>query len=392
MLQKGDLPRILVAPGPYKECLDARDVATAMKAGIEELLPDALILMRPMADGGSGFSQLLTEATGGRLVDVEVSSPLGVPIRASFGILGDNKTAVIESAKAAGLALIPTDLRNPMLASTYGVGQLIAAAVNEGAQKVILGCGDSGTNDCGIGCAAALGVEFFDASSSKPISRPTAEHLGRLTRIDTTSIPTRFKNLELIVACNLTSILCGPEGTSLIYGPQKGATPEQIEILHRGVNHFCDLVFGSTELDIGYVPGAGGSGGLAASLYAFFGARLLYSLDVVDSFLQLDRYFEKVDLVLTGEGCIDDRTATGKIACGIALKAKKYGLPVVAIVGSIASDYEDIFYNGIDAVECIAEGPITREESIKQARRSVAKATERVVRFMLLRQNHREVT
>lgn len=373
-------PRILIAPGPYKECLSSFAVARAMERGVKEILPTAVSIIRPLCDGGSGIAEVLTEATAGRLARVQVDGPIGQRVEAEYGLLGDGRTAVVESAKAAGLALVPRDRRNPLRTSSFGVGQLLAHAASSGAKEIIVGCGDSGTNDCGMGCAAALGVRFFDADS-KPILYPRGEDLRRVARIDPAGARERLAGSRISVACNLTSILSGPEGTSRIYGPQKGATKEDVEILQSGVDHFVKVVLSGCGIDLSYVPGAGGAGGLAASLYAFCGARLLYSIDVVDRYLNLDQHLASVDLVLTGEGRIDDRTATGKVPCGIALKAKRYNLPVVAVVGSIADDHEDIFYNGIDAVESIAEGPQDLEYLVAHAEMLIQRAATRVMRF-----------
>jgi glycerate kinase len=375
-------PSIFIAPGPYKECLSSFEVAEAMKAGVEEVITNATVLVRPLSDGGSGIAKVLTEVTRGDFINTKVKDPLGRSINSYFGLLGDKETAIVESALAAGLSLVPKDKRNPLLTSTFGVGELIAEAVKQGAKTIIVGCGDSATNDCGIGCATALGVKFFTDENLKPLDFPTGADLIKIKRIDYEDAAKKLSKINITVACNLTSILCGPEGTSRIYASQKGASPEQVEILDKGVKHFVDLVYNQQGLDLSFIPGAGGAGGLAASLYALFGSRLLYSIDVIDQYVNLDQYLSQASIVLTGEGRIDDRTATGKVACGVALKAKKYGLPVVAIVGSIASDHEDIFYNGIDAVECISEGPISLEESMINARQLIQRATMRVMRFM----------
>lgn len=374
------MARILIAPGPYKECLSAYQVARAMERGVREILGDAVVHVRPLCDGGTGIARVLVEATGGHLVETTVCGPMGAHVVAQYGMLGDGETAVIESASAAGLSLVPRAERNPLRTTTFGVGELIGQAVRQGAKRIVVGCGDSGTNDCGIGCAAALGV-CFNMVGGEQAGRPSGGDLSRIQGVDLSQVEGLLQNVEIIVACNLTSILCGPEGTSRIYGPQKGATPEQVEALHLGVQHFTDIVFEATGVDLSFVPGAGGAGGLAASLYAFFGARLLYSIDVVDKYLRLDEVLSTSDLVLTGEGTIDDRTATGKVACGIALKAKRYALPVVAIVGSIAEDHEDIFYNGIDAVESIAEGPCDIDYLMANAECLIERATVRVMRF-----------
>jgi|SRR5581483_10165839 len=374
-------PNILIAPGPYKECLAAVDVANAMLRGIRQLLPEATAVLQPICDGGSGFVDTLTTLTSGRIIPLSVHGPCGEMINSRYGVLGDGSTAAIESAAACGLALVPRESRNPRWMSTYGVGELIRHAICEtGCRRIFVGCGDSATNDCGIGCATALGVRFF--ADDQEIVFPKAEDLARITRIDDSRVIRELGGTTFTVAGNLTSVLCGPEGTSRIYGPQKGASTEDVEYLSAAVDHFVDLLFYAKNIDLSFLPGAGGAGGLAASLYAFCNARLSYSFDVIHKFAHLEEYLAECSLVLTGEGCADDRTATGKVACAVALRAKKYGVPVVAIVGSIAQDHEDIFYNGIDAVEPITEGPMTIDESMRTAQDLIERATTRVVRFI----------
>lgn len=375
-------PCILVAPGPYKECLDSFEVANAITNGIKEILPEATLIVRPLSDGGSGIAKILTEVTNGHLITCKVKDPLGNEISSYFGLLGDRETAIIESATATGLSLVPKDRRNPLITSTYGVGQLINEAISKfGVKNIIIGCGDSATNDCGIGCAAALGVKFFD-TNSRLLDYPIGQDLAKIKSIDYEDAARQMKNINIDVACNLTSVLCGAEGTSVIYAPQKGASSDQVKFLHQGVKRYVDLIYEKDGIDLSFVPGAGGAGGLAASLYAFFGARLLYSIDVIDRYVKLDQYLSRANLVITGEGSIDDRTATGKICCGLALKAKKYDIPVIAITGSIAFDHEDVFYNGIDAIECIAEGPMSLEESMSNARELIFRASMRAIRFL----------
>jgi glycerate kinase len=378
-------PSILVAPGPYKECLSSDEVAAAIKLGILDILPNSNVFVLPLSDGGSGITNVLTEATGGHIEKMKVHGPLGDEVDAFFGVLGDKQTVVIESASAAGLVLVPQERRNPLLTSTFGVGELIKAAVSYGAKNIIVGCGDSATNDCGIGCASALGVKFFDKNGNAIVGFLAGKDLKSIYSIDVSEVLKNYSDIKIIVACNLSSILCGQDGTSRIYGPQKGATPQQIETLEQGVEQFVEVVYKEFNSELAFIPGCGGAGGLAASLYAFFGAKLTYSIDVVDRYLNFDQYLKKVDLVLTGEGRIDDRTATGKVACGIALKAKRYNLPVVAIVGSIGENHDDIYSNGIDAVECIVDGPMTIQDSFANAQKLIRHATTRVMRYEFLK-------
>jgi glycerate kinase len=375
--------RILIAPGPFKECLTSDQVAKAIKEGIEELVSSVELILLPLSDGGTGISNLITKAKDGLIKRTRIIGPIGEKIESFIGFI-DGKIAIIESAAAAGLALVPPHKRNPLNTSTYGVGQLISKSLEYGAKKIIIGCGDSSTNDCGIGCASALGVKFYSKNSSVPISHPTGADLRNIVRIEPGNIKNKFFDIEIVVACNLTSILCGPEGTTRIYAPQKGANPRQVRELEVGVNNFVKRIYEETGIDTSFIPGAGGAGGLAAALYIFMGARLLYSIDVIDKYLNLNNYLAKADIVITGEGRIDDRTATGKVACGIALKAKKYNLPVIAITGSVAMDHEDIYFNGIDAIECIADGPISLEDSMKNAYDLIKRAAQRVARYIII--------
>lgn len=371
---------ILIAPGPFKECLSSPDVADAMRRGVMDILPGAQVIMRPLSDGGSGIKKLLVAATAGSEIPVVLTGPLGNPISTSIGLLGDGTTAVIESAAICGLALVSADERNPLHTTTFGVGEAIIYAVRVlGARRIILGCGDSATNDCGIGMASALGVRFGNV---RPAAALTGADLSQIGSIDTSLLPSEFRMIPITVACNLTSVLCGSEGTSRIYGPQKGALPEQVAELETGVENYAATVRRDLGMDVSFLPGAGGAGGLAASLYAILGASLRYSFDVIDEFLQLDNLLKQSTLVLTGEGTLDDRTATGKVACAIALRAKKYNLPVVAIAGIVASDCEDIYYNGIDAAVSIQNGPLTHEESLRHARELITDSTSRALRMV----------
>ncbi len=359
--------RILVAPGPFKESLAADRAASAMAKGLRVVFPSATIRELPLSDGGTGLTDRLVAAQGGTVEILSVRGPCGDPVQGKVGRLADGTTVVIESASACGLALVPSSQRDPLKTSTIGVGELIHEALARYQPKdVIIGCGDSATNDGGLGAAQALGVSFRRQDGTDLPYGAGGGALQSIAAIDSESmIP--LGDTTFTVACNLSSILCGPEGTSRVYGPQKGATPAAVVELEAGLCHWADLLQPISSLDLRYLPGAGGSGGLASALVTFLRARLLFSFDVVAAFIDIDGALEGSDIVFTGEGALDDRTASGKLVCSLALRAKRFGLPVVAIVGNLAAKSEEIFYNGLDAAFSIAPGPMSLEHSIRDA-------------------------
>jgi len=384
--------KVLIAPGPYKECLDSEEVTNALAEGINSVLPNLDVVKFPICDGGTGFTKILVGYTGGKLVNTKVLGPLGYEIEAHFGILGDNKTAVIESASACGLSLVPLSQRNPLITTTYGIGQLINESMKYGCKKILIGCGDSSTNDGGAGAIQALGTRLLD-DKNMDISFGGVQLL-RINDIDNSQLQGIRNNLELIVACNLTSILCGPESTSRVYSPQKGANPKEVEILDNAIEHFVDIIYQKFDEHIGFLPGGGGSGGLAGGLYSLAGARLRYSMEIVSEITEFQKKIDEVDIIITGEGKIDNRTATGKIACGVALYGKKRNIPTIAVVGQIDRSVEDVYYNGIDYIESIITRPISLEESIKNAKQLISETGYRIARLINLsnykRKNIRE--
>jgi len=373
--------KILVAPGPYKECLDAEEIANAIAEGISSVSPHLEIEIFPMCDGGTGFTKQLVQYTRGRIINSRVLGPLGYEIDTSFGILGDNETAVIESAATLGLSLVPANKRNPLVTTSYGTGQLIKEAKNYGCKKILIGCGDSSTNDGGIGAMQALGTRFLDRHN-----RDVSFGGGQLLRIDKidNSLNHVSKDLDITVACNLTSVLTGEDSTSKIYSLQKGADSEGVKLLDRGIEHLVSRLYEIFDEDVGALPGGGGSGGLAGGLFALAGAKLRYSMEVVSAVTDLQRKIEDVDLIITGEGKIDSRTATGKIACGVALYGKRLGIPTIAVVGQIDKSAEEVYYNGIDFIESIATHPISQEESMENARKYLFNAGTRLARLIKL--------
>lgn len=340
--------KIVIAPDSYKESLSALEVATEIEAGFREIFPEASYLKVPMADGGEGTVAAMVDATGGSLVDVSVSDPLGDPAQAFYGLTGDGKTAIIEMAAASGLALVDPALRNPLKTTTYGTGELIKAALDTGIRHLIIGIGGSATNDGGAGMLQALGIHLLDRSEREIGSGGGC--LADLNHIDIGSMDSRLKDCRIEVACDVNNPLTGPQGASVIFGPQKGATAEMVAELDRNLGHYAQLIKRDLGVDVDLVPGAGAAGGLGAALLAFMGAQLRPGIEIVADAVGLDAAIHDADLVITGEGRMDSQTINGKTPMGVAQIAKRYHKPVIGIAGSLATDVTVVHEKGIDAV------------------------------------------
>ena len=325
--------------------------------------------------------QALVDAVGGSMIPVQVTDPMGGRIIAHWGFLSDKVTAVIEMAAASGLNLVPPQKRNPLLTTTYGTGELILAALARGCRKFIIGVGDSATNDGGAGMAQALGVKLLDAEGT-PLAFGGAA-VADLEHIDITTIAPRLANCDIILACDVTNPLCGPQGASAVYGPQKGATEEMVARLDAALAHYAEVIKRDLGIEVRDMPGAGAAGGLGAGLIAFLGAKVLPGADVVVRVTGLVEHLKDATLVFTGEGRIDSQTACGKTPVGVARKAKDFGLPVIAIAGEIASGYQAVYQQGIDAVFSIAPGPISLSRSKEMAERLIADTAERAIRLFM---------
>jgi glycerate 2-kinase len=358
---------ILIAPSGFKESLDAHDCADRIAEGIAEAMPDARVLKAPMADGGEGFTVALVEATGGTLHDVVVTGPVGQRVNAHFGFLGgrSRKTAVLEMAAAAGLRLVPRDRRNPMLTTSYGVGELIRAALDAGAERILLGCGDSGINDGGAGMVQALGARLLDAQGVELPHGGGA--LSRLDRIDLSGLDPRLAQIELDAAVNWHNVLLGERGVARVFGPQKGATPAQVEHLDLAMMRYAACIFAATGIDMGAAPGGGASGGLGAGFAGLLGGRLHPRFEIVMQYLDIDSLLDQADIVFTAEGSLDDQTPFGKVPCEVARRAKARGLPVVAIAGTLGRRVEVNLAHGIDAYASILRRPCKLEDAIAGA-------------------------
>ena len=369
--------KIIVAPQSLKGSLTAAETGRAMAEGARMVYPDAEVSIVPVADGGEGTTQALVDATGGKLLEREVTGPLGKPVRAFFGLLGDGQTAVIEMAASSGLPLVPPAQRDPRVTTTYGVGELIHAALDAGCTHFIIGIGGSATNDGGAGMAQALGARLLDARGDALPYGGAA--LARLARIEREHMDQRLAHCTFEVASDVNNPLCGPAGASAVYGPQKGATPEMVTELDAALAHYAQIV----ERDLGQVvrdvPGAGAAGGLGAGLLAFLHATLRPGAQIVLEAVRLEEQIREADLVLTAEGRLDSQTAYGKSVGAVAALAKKYHLPVLAIAGGLADDYREIYKLGIDGIAVLPSGPMSLEDAMEHAAQLMSEATERAL-------------
>ncbi|ELR66409.1 Glycerate kinase [Photobacterium marinum] len=374
--------KIVIAPDSYKESLTAMQVATAIEDGFRHILPDAEYHKLPVADGGEGTVQSLVDATGGIIMSHQVTGPLGEPVNAFWGLLGDGHTAVIEMAAASGLHLVKPELRNPLLTTTFGTGELIKAALDNGVEHIIIGIGGSATNDGGIGMAQALGIEFSD-SNGKALGFGGSE-LSKLVSIDISKADSRLANIKLEVACDVDNPLCGPKGASHIFGPQKGATPEIVELLDANLTHYADIIKYQLGRDIKNIAGAGAAGGLGAALLGLLDADLRPGIDIVMEAVNLSGAITGADLVITGEGRIDSQTIHGKTPVGVARCAKQQNVPVIAIAGCVSADSSVVYDHGIDAVFSVVPRAMTLEEAFKEATFNVRMTASNVARVWVL--------
>lgn len=372
--------RLLIACDSFKGSATSKQVGEALKMGILRAMPDAQVDSIPVADGGEGTVQALVDATGGRFASAIVTNPIGEKVEATFGILGDGQTAVIEMAAASGLMLVPHERRNPLVTTTYGTGELIKAALDLGCRKIVIGIGGSATNDAGAGMAQALGIGLLDEDGNQ-IGFGGGE-LSKLRRIDMDGLDLRVRETEFIVACDVDNPLTGERGAAYVYAPQKGATPEMLPKLDANLRHFAKVVREQLGIDVEHIPGAGAAGGLGAGLMAFLGAKLRCGTEIVFELIGLEERIKAADIVITGEGQIDAQTAFGKTPAGVAKLAKKYNKPVVAVAGALGDGAEAVHECGIDAVFCIVDRPMTLEGAMKDVERLLIKFGEQLGRLI----------
>jgi len=379
--------RVLVAPSGFKESLSAVDVADSIAAGVRRVLPGVRVDTFPVPDGGEGTIEILATRPGTVRHHARVTGPVGEPVTATWLEFVDERVAVLEMASAAGLRLVPRDLRDPGATSTYGVGELIAAAVDHGVEKIIVGCGDSGTSDGGAGALSALGVRVLDARGK--VLRPGGTPLIDAATLDTTHLHPGLQDVEIILACNIHNILTGKKGVARIFGPQKGATKKQVKQLDAALTHWADLLTDTftPDADLHHGPGSGASGGLGAGLMAL-GAQARDRFDVLLGELpgrvDLSDLVDTADLVITAEGAIDFQTPRGKVPAEIARRAQHTGVPVLALAGSLGKGAPQVHEVGIGAIQSIMTVPMALEDAVRDGRQLLIDAAERAIRLLQL--------
>jgi glycerate kinase len=373
---------ILIAPDSFKDCLSSKKVAQNIEKGIRRIMPEANIKILPVADGGEGTVEALVDATGGKIVRVDVHDPLMRKIESFFGILGDKKTAVIEMAAASGIELLKENERNPWITTTYGTGELIRHALDKGCEKFVIGVGGSATNDAGVGMAQALGAKFLN-SQGKQIGYGGGS-LKEISEIDLTNLDNRIKRSQILVACDVDNPLYGPEGAAFVYSPQKGADKQMAKKLDENLRHFANKIKKVLNINIRNNKGSGAAGGLGAGLMVFLKAKLRPGFEIIKDIVKLEKEIDKADIVITGEGRIDYQTQFGKTPYGIAQAAGKFNKPLIAIAGSLGERVEELYTKGFDFIIPVIDKPMDMEYALKNADVLIQNAAERTFRLILL--------
>ena len=370
--------KIVIAPQAFKESRTGLQVAKAIEIGVRRVWPDADTVLVPVADGGDGTLDTLVEISGGITNETMVTGPMGEKVNAKWGEMGDGTTAVIEMAQSSGLARVDPSDRDPRTATTFGLGELFKTAMDKGKTHFIVGIGGSATNDGGAGFAQALGAALLDEQGEELPAGGSA--LARLHRVDASNMDDRLKTVDIQVACDVNNPLCGDEGASAVFGPQKGATPEVVAELDTALQHFADIVRRDLGADVATRPGAGAAGGLGAGLMAFAGATLRSGADIVLEAVQFQEKLKGADLVIVGEGMFDNSTFFDKAPAAVAKRAAKQNVPVIGVAGGLSKGFERLHSLGISAMFSIAPGPITLEEAMTRTDELLEIASEEACR------------
>lgn len=371
---------IVLAPDSFKESMTAKEVCVAMERGIKKVNSNIQCIHVPMADGGEGTMQSLVDATGGEVYSLEVVGPLGNKVKAEYGILGNGEIGVLEMASASGIHLVSLGERNPLITTTYGTGELIKACLDRGVKKLLIGIGGSATNDGGVGVIQALGGRLLDKDGNE-LGFGGGE-LEKLDRIDLTNFDRRLKDIVIEVACDVSNPLCGENGASYIFGPQKGASVEMIKILDNNLKHYAKVIKEQFGKDVLEIAGAGAAGGLGAGLMVFLNGNLKKGIEIVIEYSGLEKKVKNCDMVWTGEGSIDFQTQYGKTPLGVATVAKKYNKPVVALAGRVGDDIDILYEKGIDSIFGIMRGVTTIDEALKNGKENIERTSENIARLM----------
>lgn len=374
--------KVLIAIDSFKGSISSIEGSEAISLGIKEVYPEADIVTLPLADGGEGTVDALVQATGGKRVEKEVTGPLKEKVNAAYGILGGGKTAVIEVAAACGLPLVPDSQRNPLLTTTYGVGELLSDAIEKGCRDFVIGLGGSATNDAGIGMLQALGFRFLNLQNEEV--GLGAQALHDIWKIDLSQVHTKLKECTFKVACDVNNPLYGPNGAAHIFGPQKGAAPDMVKQLDKGLEHFAEIVFQALGTDIHNTPGAGAAGGLGAAFSGFLSAHLQSGTQLVLDIVGMEKNMQGADFVITGEGKLDGQTSMGKAPLGVAQLAQKHTIPVLALAGGITEETAALNKLGVTSYFSIVNAPMMLEEAMdpKVAYHNLKSTTNQLFRLL----------
>lgn len=373
--------KVLVAPDSFKGTLKAKEVAEIIEKGIRKVFSEAKVTKVPLADGGEGTVEALVESAGGKTFTKEVTSPLGERVKASFGVLSEGSTAIIEMAQASGFSLVPPEKRNPLWTTTFGTGELIKSALDKGCKKIIIGIGGSATVDGGAGMAQALGAKILD-KEGREIGFGGG-NLGKTVRINMEHFDFRAKNTKVIVASDVENPLCGERGAAKVYGPQKGANKEMVKILEKNLVHFARIVKKFLNKDVRDIPGAGAAGGLGAGLIAFMNAEIKPGIDIIIQASHLEEKMRGVDLVISGEGRIDKQTLYGKVPIGVLKIAKKRNIPLILIGGEV-KERKLLYKEGVSAIISCVDHITSLKEALNGAQVNLMDASEQAMRFIKL--------
>ncbi len=377
--------KVVAAIDSFKGSMTSLEVAAAFEKGVKKVYKDAEFIKIPLADGGEGTVKALIDNLDGKMVNIKVKDPLMRDIDSFYGISGDGKTAVIEMAAASGLPLLSPDERNPLKATTFGTGELIKDALEKGCREFIIGIGGSATNDAGTGMLSALGYIFLDENGNE--LEPNGENLINIKSFKDDKVMKEVSEAKFLIACDVDNPFYGTNGAAHVYGKQKGATGDIIKILDDGMRNFSNVIEKIKKTDISNISGSGAAGGLGGAFTAFFNSELKPGIDIITEKIELENKINSSDYVITGEGRIDFQSAMGKTPSGVAKLAKKYGIPVIAIGGSVDDEIGNIYDCGITAAFSIIDSPMTLGEAMdtKNAQRLVEKTAEQI--FRLIKQN-----
>lgn len=373
---------ILIAPDSFKGSLSAKDFCFHAEKAIKSFNSNINTIKVPLADGGEGTTQAMVLNTDGDFIQCEVTNPVGLKIEATFGILGDGETAVIEMAEASGLTLIDEEKRNPWLTTTYGTGELIKKALDLNVKKIILGIGGSATNDGGAGMLQALGFKLLNKNGEN--IKNGAKGINELKYIDISNKDKRLDEVEFLIACDVNNPLYGKNGAAYVYGPQKGADKKMVEDMDEALKNFSKIIINTFDKDVSNIPGAGAAGGLGAGLLAFLNANLKPGFEIISEEIKLEKIFKenKIDLLITGEGEMNYQSINGKLPVEISKLAKKYGVKTVSVVGNMGYEFEKVYQHGVDAVFSITSGPMSLSESIENTGYLVEKVISNIIRLL----------